>query len=66
VGVGNLWDSWIGADAMNDQAQIEEKALKKSMIGAFILAIWGIAMAAVASSGAIMLDGMFNFILEAA
>ena len=32
------------------------------MVGAFVLALWGIAMAAVTSSGAILLDGMFNLI----
>ena len=32
------------------------------MIGAFILGVWGVGMAIVASSGAIMLDGMFNFV----
>ena len=41
---------------------IEEKALKKSMIGAFALGVWGVGMALYASSGAIMLDGMFNFV----
>jgi predicted Co/Zn/Cd cation transporter (cation efflux family) len=41
---------------------IEEKALKKSMVGAILLAVWGITMAIVASSSAIMLDGMFNLI----
>ena len=40
----------------------EEKALKASMIGAFALALWGISMALVSGSGAIMLDGMFNLI----
>jgi len=47
---------------MNDQNLNEEKTLKKSMVGALLLAIWGIAMAAVSSSGVIMLDGMFNLI----
>ena len=45
-----------------DKQRIEELALKKSMVGALILAAWGITMALVTSSSAIMLDGMFNFI----
>ena len=32
------------------------------MVGAFLLAVWGIVMAVVADSGVILLDGMFNFI----
>ena len=47
---------------MNDQNLIEEKALKASMIGALLLSVWGIAMAIAASSGVIMVDGMFNLI----
>lgn len=47
---------------MNDSILIEEKALKKSMIGAFLLAVWGIVMASISNSGAILLDGMFNLI----
>jgi predicted Co/Zn/Cd cation transporter (cation efflux family) len=41
---------------------IEEKALKRSMVGAFLLAVWGIVMASVSGSGVILLDGMFNLI----
>ena len=40
----------------------EEKALKISMVGAFLLALWGIIMAGVTDSGIILLDGMFNLI----
>ena len=47
---------------MDNQNRIEEKALKYSMAGAFLLAIWGIIMAVIASSNAIMLDGMFNLL----
>ena len=47
---------------MDNQYRIEEKALKYSMVGAFLLAIWGIIMALIASSNAIMLDGMFNLL----
>lgn len=47
---------------MNNENLIEEKTLKKSMVGALLLAMWGITMAAVSSSGVIMLDGMFNLI----
>ena len=47
---------------MNKKNLIEEKALKRSMVGAFILAVWGIAMASVSGSGVILLDGMFNLI----
>ena len=32
------------------------------MVGAFLLAIWGIIMAVVSDSGVILLDGMFNLI----
>jgi predicted Co/Zn/Cd cation transporter (cation efflux family) len=47
---------------MKDSNLVEEKALKASMIGALALAVWGIVMAAMSSSGTIMLDGMFNLI----
>ena len=47
---------------MNNMALIEEKALKRSMVGAFLLAIWGIVMASVSGSSVILLDGMFNLI----
>jgi len=35
---------------MNKNILIEEKALKRSMVGAFLLAVWGIAMAGVSGS----------------
>jgi predicted Co/Zn/Cd cation transporter (cation efflux family) len=41
---------------------LEERPLKASMIGALILAVWGIVMAAVSSSGVVLLDGMFNLV----
>jgi len=47
---------------MDKSNLIEEKALKRSMVGAFLLAVWGIVMAVAADSGVILLDGMFNFI----
>lgn len=47
---------------MQDQHRVEESALKVSMIGAFVLAVWGIAMAAASHSGAVLLDGMYNLI----
>lgn len=47
---------------MNNKNLIEEKALKRSMVGAFVLAVWGLAMAAVSGSSVILLDGMFNLI----
>lgn len=47
---------------MDDQRRLEEKSLKRSMIAAFLLAVWGIAMAWVSGSGAVMLDGMYNLI----
>ena len=47
---------------MNTEALIEEKALKRSMVGAFLLAVWGIVMASVSGSSVILLDGMFNLI----
>ena len=47
---------------MNERKLIEERGLKTSMLGAFLLAVWGIIMANITSSGAIMLDGMFNLI----
>jgi predicted Co/Zn/Cd cation transporter (cation efflux family) len=47
---------------MDNSDLIEEKALKISMVGAFLLAVWGIVMAVVADSGVILLDGMFNLI----
>ena len=51
-----------GYPVVNDQNLMEEKALKASMIGALLLSVWGIVMALAASSGVIMLDGMFNLI----
>jgi predicted Co/Zn/Cd cation transporter (cation efflux family) len=47
---------------MSNLNLIEEKALKRSMVGAFILAVWGIMMASVSGSSVILLDGMFNLI----
>jgi predicted Co/Zn/Cd cation transporter (cation efflux family) len=47
---------------MNNKNLIEEKALKRSMVGALLLAVWGIAMASVSGSSVILLDGMFNLI----
>ncbi len=47
---------------MNTKALIEEKMLKRSMVGAFLLAVWGIVMASVSGSSVILLDGMFNLI----
>ncbi len=47
---------------MSNLNLIEEKALKRSMVGAFILAVWGIVMASVSGSSVILLDGMFNLI----
>ena len=47
---------------MNKKVLIEAKALKRSMVGAFVLAVWGIAMAGVSGSSVILLDGMFNLI----
>jgi len=47
---------------MSNSDMIEEKALKRSMVGALLLAVWGIVMAAVSGSSVILLDGMFNLI----
>ncbi len=47
---------------MSNLNLIEEKALKRSMVGAFLLAVWGIVMASVSGSSVILLDGMFNLI----
>ena len=47
---------------MEDKKIIEEQALKRCMIGAFFLALWGIAMAVVTDSSVILLDGMYNLI----
>lgn len=47
---------------MNDAGAIEGKTLRVSMIGAFLLAIWGIVMAFFSSSDAVLLDGLFNLI----
>lgn len=47
---------------MSEQSRIEENALKKSMVGALVLAVWGLVMAAMSKSGAVMLDGMYNLI----
>lgn len=47
---------------MSNLNLIEEKALKRSMVGALLLAVWGIVMASVSGSSVILLDGMFNLI----
>lgn len=47
---------------MRDQNVIEERVLKRSMAGAFLLAVWGIVMAVISNSGIVLLDGMFNLI----
>ncbi|MCP3965176.1 MAG: cation transporter [Lentisphaerae bacterium] len=47
---------------MNRRSIIEFRALKISMTGAFLLAVWGVGMGIYTSSGAIMLDGLFNLI----
>jgi predicted Co/Zn/Cd cation transporter (cation efflux family) len=47
---------------MNSNNLLEEKALKKLMVGAFLLAVWGIVMSVASNSGVILLDGMFNLI----
>jgi len=47
---------------MSNLILMEEKALKQSMVGAIVLAVWGIVMAAVSGSSVILLDGMFNLI----
>ena len=41
---------------------IEGKTLRISMIGAFLLAVWGIVMAYFSKSDAVLLDGLFNLI----
>jgi predicted Co/Zn/Cd cation transporter (cation efflux family) len=47
---------------MSEQSRMEEKALKISMVGAFLLAVWGISMAVMSKSEAVLLDGMYNLI----
>lgn len=47
---------------MTEQGRAEEKSLKLSMLCAFLLAVWGISMAYVSGSGAVMLDGMYNLV----
>ncbi len=47
---------------MADSETIEGKTLRISMIGAFLLAIWGIVMAYFSKSDAVLLDGLFNLI----
>ena len=47
---------------MNDQNFTEENVLKKLLVGALLLAVWGIVMAIVSDSSVILLDGMFNLI----
>ncbi len=47
---------------MNDQKFTEESVLKKLLVGALLLAVWGIVMAIASDSSVILLDGMFNLI----
>ncbi len=47
---------------MNDQKFTEENVLKKLLVGALLLAVWGIVMAIASDSSVILLDGMFNLI----
>ncbi len=47
---------------MNDQKLMEESVLKKLLVGALLLAVWGIVMAIITDSSVILLDGMFNLI----
>jgi cation diffusion facilitator family transporter len=47
---------------MNDQKFMEEGVLKKLLVGALLLAVWGIVMAIASDSSVILLDGMFNLI----
>ncbi len=47
---------------MSKSISIEEKALKKSMAGALLLAVWGLVMAGASGSSVVLLDGMFNMI----
>jgi cation diffusion facilitator family transporter len=47
---------------MNDQKLMEEGVLKKLLVGALLLAVWGIVMAIASDSSVILLDGMFNLI----
>jgi len=41
---------------------MEEGVLKKLLVGALLLAVWGIVMAIASDSSVILLDGMFNLI----
>ena len=41
---------------------MEESVLKKLLVGALLLAVWGIVMAIASDSSVILLDGMFNLI----
>ncbi len=45
-----------------ERDQMERRSLTISMIGALVLAAWGLGMAYLSSSQAIFLDGMFNLI----
>ncbi len=47
---------------MNDRKLMEENVLKKLLVGALLLAVWGIVMAIASDSSVILLDGMFNLI----
>ena len=41
---------------------MEESVLKKLLVGALLLAVWGIVMAIASDSSVVLLDGMFNLI----
>jgi predicted Co/Zn/Cd cation transporter (cation efflux family) len=47
---------------MADQNKVEASVLRQSMVGAFLLAVWGIVMAVISGAGIVLLDGMFNLI----
>jgi cation diffusion facilitator family transporter len=47
---------------MDDKKVMEESVLKKLLVGALLLAVWGIIMAIASDSSVILLDGMFNLI----
>jgi cation diffusion facilitator family transporter len=52
----------VQMSTLNDQKFKEESVLKKLMVGALLLAVWGIFMAIASDSSVILLDGMFNLI----
>ena len=47
---------------MADQNKVEASVLRQSMVGAFLLAIWGILISVLSGAGIVLLDGMFNLI----